>query len=236
MTRVLVIQHVPHEGLGTFEPVLRDAGCETVTLHAAAPDVRWPLADAVQGVILMGGPMAVYDRQRHPWMQDELHFLRNALQQELPILGVCLGAQLIAHALGGQVTKSPQKEIGWHPLTTTPEAAGDPLFAAFAATETVFQWHGDTFTLPREAVRLAGSPLCAQQAFRHRRNVYGLQFHVEVTEPLIRQWLEEAGNAAELQGLRGIINPKAIRDDAARHLPRLQTLARSVASAWCTLL
>ena len=233
MKRVLVIQHVAHEGLGMFAEPLTQAGCVVTTLNAANPDTIWPLADEVQGIVIMGGPMAVYERHRHPCLIKELHFLRNALQQEVPVLGICLGAQLIAHALGAQVTKNPQQEIGWYPLTKAPGAASDPLLAAFAATETVFQWHGDTFTLPRESVQLASSPLCAQQAFRYRDNVYGLQFHVEVTDTMIQEWLDEPGNARELSGVRDSIDPAAIRRASSQHLPRLHTLAHHVATAWC---
>lgn len=236
MKRLLVIQHVPHEGLGAFVGPLAEAGCELVTLHAADPGVRWPLADDIQGVVILGGPMAVYERDRHPFLKTELHFLRNALQQEMPVLGICLGAQLLAHTLGASVTKNPQQEIGWYPLHKAPGASGDPLLAAFAPSETVFQWHGDTFALPREAVRLAGSPLCAQQAFRFRENVYGLQFHVEVTADIIGAWLREPGNIQELAGRRGTMDPATIQQQSSQHLPRLHTLAQHVATAFGRLI
>ena len=235
MPRLLIVQHVAHEGVGTFGEVFTHEGCELVRLNADDPQARWPRAADVQGAVIMGGPMAVYDRHRYPFLKRELHFLRNALQEELPVLGVCLGAQLLAHALGAPVTKNSQKEIGWYPLKKEPGADGDPLMSAFGQTETVFQWHGDIFTLPPEAVSLASSPLCAQQAFRYRDNVYGLQFHVEVTEAIIQQWLGEPGNVEELAGLRGSIDPAAIRHQSPQHLPRLQELARHVASAWCGL-
>ena len=232
MSRLLVIQHVPHEGIGTFEPAFKDTGCSLTTIHAADPQAAWPRTADMHGVVVMGGPMGVYERDRHPFLTEELHFLRNALQEELPILGVCLGAQLLAHALGASVTKNPQKEIGWYPLQRTPAADGDPLMAPFATTETVFQWHGDTFGLPRGAVQLAGSPLCAQQAFRYRDNVYGLQFHVEVTAAIIGAWLGVPENADELRALRGAIDPAGIHRQSPQHLPRLEALARHVATTF----
>ncbi len=232
MSRVLVIQQVPHEGPGVFADVLARAGCTLTTLHAADPQAEWPRTADLDGVLVMGGPMSVYERDRHPFLTTELHFLRNALQEELPILGVCLGAQLLAHALGAPVTKNPQTEIGWYPLARTPEAKDDPCFAHFSDEETVLQWHGDTFALPRGAVGLAGSPLCAQQAFRYGRHVHGLQFHVEVTAAIIDAWLQAPEHAQELCALRGTIDPVAIRQQAPQHLPRLQVLAAHVATTF----
>ena len=113
---------------------------------------------------------------------------RDAAKHHLPILGVCLGAQLLAAALGAKVTKNPQKEIGWYPLMREAGAESDPLWEVFGQTETIFQWHGDTFTLPKGAVQLASSPLCDQQAFRHGQHAYGIQGHLEMTEAMIRSW------------------------------------------------
>ncbi|HAM41927.1 MAG: hypothetical protein A3I71_01820 [Omnitrophica WOR_2 bacterium RIFCSPLOWO2_02_FULL_63_16] len=234
MTQLLVIQHVPHERLGSFEGCLTEAGCRllTVAMAEAAP----PTLNGIDGLIVMGGPQSVYDQDRHPWMAIELALLREALRKGLPILGVCLGAQMLAAALGARVTKNPQKEIGWYPVMREPGADGDPLFEAFGSTETVFQWHGDTCALPKDAIRLASSPLCMEQAFRYRDNVYGLQFHVEVTEPMIRAWMRTPVNRAELDSLHGVIDPMAIRRQTQHHVGRLQQLSRHVAETFCRLL
>ena len=232
MTRLLVIQHVPHEGLGAFADVFTRAGCTLVPLHAADPQTAWPRAASLDGVVILGGPMSVYERHRHPFLTTELHFLRNALQEDLPLLGICLGAQLVAHALDAPVIKNPHKEIGWYPLRRATGAEEDPLLAPFAREEQVFQWHGDTFALPRGAVRLAGSPLCTQQAFRYGRHVYGLQFHVEVTAAIIDAWLQVPENAQEVCALRGTIDPDVIRRQTPQHLPRLQALAEHVATTF----
>jgi GMP synthase (glutamine-hydrolysing) len=183
----------------------------------------------------MGGPMGVYEQARYPFLSTEIALLKDAVAAGLPVLGVCLGAQLLAAALGAKVAKNPQKEIGWHPLMREPGADGDPLFAAFGQTETVFQWHGDAFALPKGAVRLASSPLCPQQAFRFGRSAYGLQFHVEVTETMVRAWLQQRDNRAELATLKGAIDPTAIRNQTGQHINRLAALSHAVAQAFSAL-
>ena len=229
MPRLLVIQHVPHERLGTFEEAFDAADCSLVTFRADEPDARWPSLERVDGLVSMGGPQSVYEQSNDPWIARELELLREAIRRKLPILGVCLGAQMLAAALGAKVSKHPQKEIGWYPLMRESGADGDPLFEPFGQTETVFQWHGDTFALPKGAVRLASSPLCQEQAFRYRDNVYGLQFHLEVTEAIIRAWMRIPVNKVELATLRGVIDPMAIRRQSPQHLPRLHELSNHVA-------
>jgi GMP synthase (glutamine-hydrolysing) len=236
MAHLLVIQHVPHERLGSFEGCLTEAGCRLSTVAIAESGAEAPTLRGIDGLIVMGGPQSVYDLDRHPWMASELALVREALHKGLPILGVCLGAQMLASALGAKVTKNPQKEIGWYPVMREPGADGDPLFEAFGSTETVFQWHGDAFALPKGAVRLASSPLCREQAFRYRDSVYGLQFHVEVTEPIIRAWMRTPVNRAELAVLQGVIDPMAIRRQTPQHVGRLHELSRHVASTFCRLL
>ena len=247
MKRLVVVQHVPYEGLGTFETVFRQAGCSLRTLNAADPKVRWPSVDSFDGLVVMGGPMGVYEQAKHPFLKKEIALLQQALNARLPVLGVCLGAQLLAAALGAKVTRNPQKEIGWYPVMREPDADGDPLCEPFGQTETVFQWHGDTFTLPKGAVRLASSPLCAEslasgsgfhpessrrmeQAFRYGDLAYGLQFHVEVTDAMIRSWLTV--NKRELSSLKGVIDPDAIRSQTPQHLARLQELSGHVATTF----
>jgi GMP synthase (glutamine-hydrolysing) len=236
MTRLLVVQHVAHERLGTLEPAFKAAGCALQALDASSPKTVWPSPGEFDGVVVMGGPQSVYATAKYPWIRQELAFLRGVIKTERPVLGVCLGAQLLAAALGAAVTPAPQKEIGWYPLMREPGADGDPLFGRFGQTETVFQWHGDTFALPKGAVRLASSPLCPEQGFRYRDHVYALQFHVEVTEAMIRAWMQTPVNKAELAGLRGIIDPMAIRRQAREHVSRLGELSRHIASAFAALL
>jgi len=229
---LLIIEHVPHERLGAFEPAFIAAGCSLLPLTTYDPKIRWPSLDDVNGIISMGGPMSVSQQAQYPFLTKELSLLREAVKRQKPILGVCLGAQLLAAALGASVTKTPQREIGWYPLMRESGADGDPLCQPFGQTETVFQWHGDTFTLPKGAVRLFSSPLCREQAFRYYGNVYGLQFHLEVTEAMIRAWMRNPGNRTELAGLHGEIDPMAIRRQSPQHIERLGELAHHVATAF----
>ena len=233
MATLLVIQHVPHERLGTFEPVFNEAGLTLRLLNAHDPKAAWPGVAAFDGLVSMGGPQSVYEQAKYPYLQRELTLLREAVGQGKPVLGVCLGAQLLAAALGADVTKNPQKELGWYPLMREPGADGDPLGEPFGQTETVFQWHGDTFALPKGAVRLFSSPLCPEQGFRYREHVWGLQFHVEVTEAIIRAWMQVPANKAELASLRGTIDPMSIRRQSPAHIDRLKELSRHVADALC---
>jgi len=206
--RALVLQHVAVEGPGTLAPYLEARGwkLETVALYAGTR----PPEDArgYQAVIVMGGPMGVYDEVEYPFLRDEHHFLRRAMAQDVPLLGICLGSQLLAKALGARVYRNPQQEIGWYTVDLTPAGATDPLFAGLASPVPVFQWHGDAFDLPAEAIPLASSPLCAHQAFRYGDRVYGLLFHLELTPAIIQAWIEAFQD--ELLSLRGISDPDRI--------------------------
>lgn len=149
------------------------------------------------GLIVMGGPMGVYEQDRYPFLKRELSFIRKAMEADKPVLGICLGSQLIAHALGARVYPNAKKEIGWYRVHLTSEGKKDPLMKG-ANAPWVFQWHGDTFDLPRGARRLASSTLCKNQAFRYGDNVYALQYHLEVDGPMIREWLDQPGAEMEL--------------------------------------
>ena len=175
--RVHVLQHVPFEGLGSIASWLaqRDATI-THTRFFESPDLPEPAG--IDLVIALGGPMSVNDEHELPWLVAEKAFVRACLAAGTPVLGICLGAQLIASALGARVYPGPYKEIGWFPIEATPTPAG--VFA-FPPEVTVFHWHGETFDLPAEAVRLARSAGCAHQAFQLGRSAIGLQFHLETT-------------------------------------------------------
>ena len=206
--RALVLQHVAVEGPGTLGSYLEARGwkLETVALYEGA---RLPEdTQGYQAVIVMGGPMGVYDEADYPFLRDEHRFLTRVLAQDVPLLGICLGSQLLAKALGARVYRNPHKEIGWYSVDLTPAGAADLLFAGLTSPVPVFQWHGDAFDLPAGATPLASSPLCTNQAFRYGDRVYGLLFHLELTPAIIHSWL--AAFCDEIMSLQGVIDPARI--------------------------
>jgi GMP synthase (glutamine-hydrolysing) len=206
--RALVLQHMAVEGPGTLASYLdaRDWTLETVALYEGA---RLPEdAKGYQAVIVMGGPMGVYDEAEYPFLRDEHQFLMRVIAQGVPLLGICLGSQLLAKALGARVYRNLHKEIGWYTVDLTPAGAADPLFAGITSPVPVFQWHGDAFDLPVGATPLAASSLCPLQAFRYGDRVYGLLFHLELTPTVIQSWIEVFHD--ELVRLQGTIDPNRI--------------------------
>lgn len=194
--KILSIQNISCETLGTFEDLLVSEGY--VLNKVLAPKEPIPKsAIEFSAIILLGGPMSVYEGI--PYLNKEQSLIRDALRRNIPILGVCLGSQLIAGALGGTVYKGAKKEIGWYEVKITDKGL-DNLFKGLEKKELrVFQWHGDTFTLPQDAVVLAHSDLYPQ-AFRIG-SAYGLQFHLEVTTDMIKVWTEEYRNEIRREGI-----------------------------------
>jgi GMP synthase (glutamine-hydrolysing) len=235
MKRLLVLQHVSHEELGTLNSLLRTAGFAIDTVNFWCEAGANPSLENYQGLIVLGGPMGVYEADKYPHLATEKKLIECAVEKNLPVLGICLGAQLIANALGATVYPSGIKEIGWYDLAPTADGKKDPLFHHLSATEKVFQWHGDTFDLPNGAVHLASSPLCANQAFRYGRNVYALQFHLEVDAKMIDAWLDVPQNRDEIAALQGSVDPMTIRADTRRHIGRLTALGSDVFGAFIRL-
>jgi GMP synthase (glutamine-hydrolysing) len=227
MKPILALRHVPHEGLGILEDIFRDAGLvySFVDLFHDAPRTFRP--EQLAGLVVLGGPMNVDETQRYPFLAAEVDWLKQAVAEQLPVLGVCLGSQLLAKSLGAEVRANGVKEIGWYPLELLPATDEDPLFCGLPRTPTVFQWHGDTFDLPEGAVQLARSAACEQQAFRFGPSAYGLQFHVEVTGPMIEDWMREPGGCAEL-GALDYVDPAEIRGRAPTELPAMHRLGKQV--------
>lgn len=228
MRRLLVFQHVPHEILGTLDPLLRDAGFRIRYVNFGRNPDAVPDLDRYHGLIVLGGPMNCDQVTRHRHLLTEVTAIRAAVRDGKPVLGICLGSQLLARALGAPVTPHHRKEIGWYDVSPTPHAERDPLFRHFEGTEKIFQWHGDTFGIPHGAVHLAESAACAHQAFRFGHNAYGLQFHLEVDEPMIHRWLKAPGNRRELEELRGSIDPDAIAEETPRFIARSHTLGKAL--------
>jgi len=234
MRKLLVFQHVPYEPLGTLDAQFREAGFRIryvnfARLERVMLDVR-----RYHGLVVLGGPMSVNDADRHPHLRQEIDALSEAMDTGMPVLGICLGAQLIAAALGAAVVRNSVKEIGWSTVNPTSAGSRDPLFKHLGKTEQIFQWHGDTFHLPEGAELLAETAACRHQAFRYGGNVYGLQFHLEVDEALIRRWLATPAMRREIEELSGAVDPDVVLEQTRRNIGRSMRLSRAVFSTFIT--
>ena len=191
MEEVLVFQHDPFEDLGFFAEVLEKQGADYRVLRLF--DGEMPAEDwqHIGALIILGGPMSVGEEDQFPFLRWEKRIIRAAIDEAVPILGICLGAQLIAESLGTKIYHGPVKEIGWSPISITPHGQVDSLLGYLPESATVFQWHGDGFELPQGAIHLASSVNFKTQAFRVGKSIYGLQFHLEVTPTMIERWIDE---------------------------------------------
>ncbi len=190
---VLIIKNIASEGPGTIEDYLRaiKAPYKIIDLwdNKKAPD----LSD-FSHLVVMGGPMAVYEMEKYAFLKEEALLIEKAIKSNLHVLGICLGAQMIAHVLGAKVYPGMTREIGWYQVKLTEEGLKDQVMSQLLTEDrkaTIFQWHGDTFDIPDGAVRLASSELFENQAFRFSNGVYALQFHIEVTPDIIREWFKD---------------------------------------------
>jgi GMP synthase (glutamine-hydrolysing) len=217
---VLVIQHVALEGPGLLEPAFDRAGLERRTVRTWKREVVPASASGHAAVVIMGGPMGVYEADRHPHLKDEIALAADALRAGVPILGVCLGAQILAAAAGARVFIGPGKEIGWRPIDLTPAGRADRLLGALPARPTVFHWHGDTFDLPPGATLLASSDLYPHQAFRVGPCAWGVQFHIEVSAGMIDRWVE-AFSPGDIGAAGGGAAVARLRSEAAGHAAAL---------------
>lgn len=182
----VIIQHHPIEGPGNLTLWLARHATSTQLIRLDAGE-ECPAPNVVDLLIVLGGPMSVNDEEEFPWLIAEKAFIRQVIDRQRPVLGICLGSQLIASALGAAVRPNPEKEIGWLPIEGI--AASTPLPFAIPST-TVFHWHGDTFDLPAGAILLARSVACAHQAFCYKEKVLALQFHLETTPELVKLFIE----------------------------------------------
>jgi len=225
MTEILIFKHVQFEGPGTLAEPLKALGIKyrEVNLYEGGAPKN---LEGCGGLIIMGGPMNVYEETEYPFLKDEDKLIKEALAKKLPMIGVCLGAQLMAKAAGAKVTKGQKKEIGWYPLHLTKEATADPAFKMLPKEIEIFQWHGDTFEIPKGAVRLASSKLFPNQAFRIGENAYAFQFHIEVTEAIIKEWIEI--NGTELEGVRDYIDSKKVLAESKQKASELKKLADNI--------
>ncbi len=222
----IAIRHLPFEDLGILHPVLAAHGYETSYLDAGIDSVTPEVVLGVDLVVVLGGPIGVYETVEYPFLLEEKHSLAARINAGLPTLGVCLGAQLIADVMGGNVRPTGKKEIGYSPLTLTKE--GRRSILAPLADVPVLHWHGDEFSIPVGAERLAETPGFPNQAFAFGQHILGLQFHLEADHTQIERWL--IGHACELAGAG--ISPETIRHDAQERGPALAMAASRVFNDW----
>lgn len=230
MSRILVVEHVPHEGLGIIGQGLSGFDLEYMRVYEAGKAEASP--EGYSALIVMGGPMGVYESDIYPFIQDEMDLIKEAIKKDVPVLGICLGSQLLAGAAGARVYKGGKKEIGWYGLSLTDEGASDRLFLGLPSALPVFQWHGDTFDLPEGAVNLASSELFPHQAIKVGKRAYGFQFHFEVTEKMVGEWIEI--NEAELEAAK--IDPDKILKETPGNIEGLHRFGRAVVQRFARLI
>lgn len=230
----LILQHTPEERGGLFEEILLEQGWTLEVLPLFSGSSLPSSIKEFGMVLVLGGPMSANDEEIHPFLKEELPFIRKALKIGHPVLGVCLGAQLMAKALGAKVYPGPYKEIGWYWLSQTPSARSDPIFSRLDPYFLVFQWHGETFDLPPGTVGLAGNMAYPNQAFRIGELMYGVQFHLEVTEPMIETWLSAWSDEIK-EAKPQPLTAREIFEDAHIYLERLQTQVHRFFSGYLSL-
>lgn len=225
MKQALVIQHVAFEDLDNFHPVLSDHGFQIRQIEAPLADLTAidPLLPDL--LVVMGGPIGAYETDTYPFLRTELDLLSKRLAADLPVLGICLGSQLLATALGAKVAAGAT-EIGWAPLQL--DTAGQNSCLASLGSEPVLHWHGDTFDLPAQATLLASTPACPHQAFQRGRAL-ALQFHPEVSAQGLERWF--VGHTHEINHTAGL-SVAQLRADTARHAAGLQQRGAAMLTAW----
>ena len=228
--RVLTLSHVTFEDLGTFEAPLRARGFEIENLNASQSCFPLPQADSCCLLIVLGGPIGVYDHHDYPFLKDEIALIARRIEAQKPILGICLGAQLMAAALGSRVYPGERgAEIGWSPLQPATNSNPPAWFAPLVAPGlSVFHWHGDTFDLPPGAIHLAKTELYDQQAFALGNHALALQFHPEVTAEGLESWY--VGHTCELH--HASIAPTTLRSAAQQHSAALEKASASFFNQW----
>ncbi|HSW51248.1 MAG TPA: gamma-glutamyl-gamma-aminobutyrate hydrolase family protein [Bryobacteraceae bacterium] len=223
---VLAFRHVRFEHLGLIAPALESRGISFEYVDLSHDPEAAIGEEPAGGFIFMGGPMSANDDL--PCIRREIRLIERVSAGGKPVLGICLGAQLLAKALGARVYRNPVKEIGWYPVQWSHAAAVDPLLAGLSGEDTVFHWHGETFDLPPGAELLASSERCRNQAFRWGSSAYGFQFHLEVTPEMIADWVNQDLNSGDVRELESLPDP-------AENAARLRELSGAVFGRWADL-
>ena len=231
MPIVYALQHVAAEPLGIIGDALEAGGIGVEYVHVFAGKPVPGDMNGAAGLVVMGGPMGVYEQAEYPFLLQEIRLIEAALKAEKPVLGVCLGSQLLASALGAEVKKRDHKEIGWFPVALTEAASTDRLFSEVERSFWAYHWHGDMFDLPGGAVSLASSAQTQCQAFVYGVRAYGLLFHLEATQKIVEDMVR--GFAGELDEEK--IEGAGIIAQTREHLPQLQRIGASVFQRWASL-
>jgi len=227
----LIIEHLDIEPAAIIADVITSAGHQYTKIALYQGNPLPPNSHAFDGVIIMGGPQSANDHDTV--MQTELTWVKAALDAKIPMLGVCLGAQIMAKAAGAEIFPSPVRELGWFPLFHCKETSNDALFKTMADGLTIFQWHGETFSLTESMTLVATHPDVPAQAFRLNRAQYGLQFHVEVHAAIIEQWIEYGDSERQHLGEEGL---KKLHQDTQLHLKPMQQFCRQMVETWLNLI
>ena len=224
--RVLALQHCWDDPPGYLGELLQEHGiaCEVVEVEEA------PIPDpsTYDALISLGGPQHAAADHKYPYLAEEKALIRKAVEQDIPFLGICLGGQLLAHALGGDVTRHTMTEIGFFEVEVTEEGKTDPLFSGLPDHQLVFHWHVDTFALPAGAVRLATNEHTTNQAFRVRKRAYGLQYHIELAPGMLETWLQYSEYRQEIIDLLGPDAPAILEHDRQKYYPTYRHHTRLV--------
>ncbi len=228
MKSTIAVRHVGFEHLGLLGPLLEERGHAVLWREAGVGQLAATDADGADLLVVLGGPIGAYEEADYPFLTGELAVIERRLAQGRPMLGICLGAQLIARAMGARVYPGPQKVIGWAPLELTEHGHRSCLARLEEGDHPVLHWHGDTFDLPKDAIRLAGSAFYENEAFAHDA-VLALQFHLEVEAGEIDHWL--IGHAAEIENTPGV-SVGQLRGETRRFAPALAPVARKIFAEW----
>lgn len=229
MKRAIAIRHVAFEDLGSLAPILQQQGYTVTYLEAGVDSLTEINSLAPELLIILGGSIGAYEEHNYPFLVEELRLLEHRLEADLPTLGICLGAQLMARALGARVYPGSYKEIGWSSLQLSQEGIHSSLTHLAANHTNVLHWHGDTFTLPPGSARLASSSKYQNQAFSWGKSALGLQFHPEVTAKGLERWF--IGHACEINATPNV-SIALLRQDTTHHIDRLETQAAKFWQTW----
>jgi GMP synthase (glutamine-hydrolysing) len=232
MPFLYVLQHLAAEPLGTIGDALKARAVKTKYIRVFEGEPVPNDMNGASGLVVMGGPMGLYEQREYPFLSHEIRLIERALSAETPVLGICLGSQLLASALGAEVTKAHRKEIGWFPVSLTEAATGDSVFSEMRDSFMAYHWHGDVFDVPSGAFSLASSAQTQCQAFAYGNSAYGFLFHLEAMQEIVEDMVR--GFEDELDEER--IDPAEIIAQTLEHLPEFQRIAASVFQRWASLI